>query len=643
MRGIEPIDYTGIGLKVGLEVHQELKTEHKLFCRCPPRLLRGEPEYTFKRRLRPSQSELGEVDPAALFEFTHGKTIIYEADRETSCLVEMDEEPPGPLDEEALEICLLFALMTGSKPVDEVHMMRKIVVDGSNTTGFQRTCVVSLGGKIEANGRIYSIEQVCLEEDAARKIEEDDETVRYRIDRLGIPLIEVSTAPELHSPKEAEEVALAIGRLLRATGRVRRGLGTIRQDLNISIEGGAQIEIKGLQELELISRVVEYEVERQKSLLSIASELKRRGVQPSDLREELFDLTDLFVSTSSRTIREALSRGHRVMALRLPGFGGLLGWKLCQDLTFGSEMADRARAWGGAREILPIDGSSRGDLSGEEFSSILSRTMATERDALFIVVDEEERCRRSLKALLERAKEAIRGVPSETRAPNPDGTTRYMRPRPGAARMYPETDICPIPITAERVERLKALLPEAPQAKLRRFMEAYRLNEKLARQVIGSAHCELFEELARETKAPPTVIAVTLTETLKSLEREGVKVREVKEESLRSLFKLLGEGAVTKEAIPAVLSWLSANPDAPPEKGLEALGLRLLSRDQLRTLIEREVEERMELVDRMGDKAFSPLMGVVMSKVRGRANPEEVQLLLRETLKALSSRRSEPP
>ncbi|MBS7652791.1 MAG: Glu-tRNA(Gln) amidotransferase subunit GatE [Candidatus Bathyarchaeia archaeon] len=631
------MDYGGLGLKVGLEIHQELETRHKLFCRCPPRLFKGDPEYTFKRRLRPSQSELGEVDPAALFEFIQGKTIIYEANRETSCLVEMDEEPPGPLDEEALDTCLIFALMTGSRPVDEIQVMRKIVVDGSNTTGFQRTCVVSVGGSIEAGGRTYALEQICLEEDAARKIDEDDETIRYRIDRLGIPLIEISTAPELHSPKEAEEVALAIGRLLRATGRVRRGLGTIRQDLNISIEGGAQIEIKGLQELELISKVVEYEAQRQLSLLSIASELGGRGVSPSDLKEEFFDLTDLFASMDFPTIREALNGGRRVMALRLPGFGGLLDRELCPNLTLGREMADRARAWGGARMVLHIEELSR-DLSSEEISLILSKTMTKEGEALFIVIDEEERCRRSLQALLVRAREAILGVPSETRAPNPDGTTRYTRPRPGAARMYPETDVFPIPITPERIERLRAALPETPQAKLRRLMEGYRLNEKLARQVIDSVYCELFEELAKETKVSPTVIAVTLTETMKSLEREGVRVGGVKEEALRSLFKLMGEGALTKEAIPEILRWISANPEASPEQALEALGLKPISGDELRLLVERQVKENMEMVARMGERAFGPLMGMVMSRVRGRARPEEVQLLLKETLKSISSR-----
>ncbi|MEM2105796.1 MAG: Glu-tRNA(Gln) amidotransferase subunit GatE, partial [Candidatus Bathyarchaeia archaeon] len=244
------IDYSKVGLKVGLEIHQQLDTKAKLFCRCKTELFKGEPEITFIRRLRPTQSELGQIDPAAYFEFQKGVKILYEANRETSCLVEMDEEPPHPLNTEAVEIALTVALMLKAKPVDEIHVMRKTVIDGSNTTGFQRTCVIALKGEIAIGEKTVPIEHVSLEEDAARKMgEEEDNTIRYRIDRLGIPLIEIATAPTINTPKEAGEVALAIGRILRATGKVKRGLGTIRQDLNISIAEGALTEIKGVQEL----------------------------------------------------------------------------------------------------------------------------------------------------------------------------------------------------------------------------------------------------------------------------------------------------------------------------------------------------------------------------------------------------------
>jgi len=246
-------DYEAIGLKVGLECHQQLATGEKLFCACKPELFKEEPEMTFLRRLRPTQSELGQVDPAALFEFQKGVRILYEADKETSCLVEMDEEPPHELNPEALEIALTVALMMGSKPIEEVHVMRKIVIDGSNTTGFQRTCVVALNGEVKVDSKKIPIEHVSLEEDAARKTGTKGFTVFYRVDRLCVPLVEVATAPVIHTPQEAEKVALAIGRVMRATGRVRRGLGTIRQDLNISTRDGALIEIKGVQELELVA------------------------------------------------------------------------------------------------------------------------------------------------------------------------------------------------------------------------------------------------------------------------------------------------------------------------------------------------------------------------------------------------------
>lgn len=271
------IDYNRVGLKVGLEIHQQLDTKAKLFCQCKTELFKGEPEITFIRRLRPTQSELGQIDPAAYFEFQKGVKILYEANRETSCLVEMDEEPPHLLNTEAVEIALTVALMLKAKPVDEIHVMRKTVIDGSNTTGFQRTCVIALKGEITTGEKTIPIEHISLEEDAARKMgEEEDNTIRYRIDRLGIPLIEIATAPAINTPKEAGEVALAIGRILRATGKVKRGLGTIRQDLNISIAEGALTEIKGVQELELLPLVVEYEVQRQLNLIEISKELQKK-------------------------------------------------------------------------------------------------------------------------------------------------------------------------------------------------------------------------------------------------------------------------------------------------------------------------------------------------------------------------------
>ena len=291
------IDYSEVGLKVGLEIHQQLDTSHKLFCSCRPQLFKDEPEITFLRRLRPTQSELGQIDPAAYFEFQKGAKILYEANEATSCLVEMDEEPPHDLNMEAVEIALIVALMLNAKPVDEIHVMRKTVIDGSNTTGFQRTCIVALNGELDIKGKKIPIQHIAVEEDAARIMGREGSTVRYRIDRLGIPLIEVTTGPVIYSPKEAEEVAFAIGRILRATGKVKRGLGTIRQDLNISIKQGALIEVKGVQELELLPVVIENEVKRQLNLLKIRDELKARGLKEEDIKEEFVEVSEIFKET----------------------------------------------------------------------------------------------------------------------------------------------------------------------------------------------------------------------------------------------------------------------------------------------------------------------------------------------------------
>jgi len=510
-----PVDYSRLGLKVGLEIHQQLDTSTKLFCNCEPALFKEEPEITFLRRLRPTQSELGQIDPAAFFEFQKGVKILYEADTNTACLVEMDEEPPHPLSMEAVETTLTVALMINATPVDEIHVMRKTVIDGSNTTGFQRTCLIALGGEITVNGKKIPIEHVSLEEDAARKTGQEDKTVRYRIDRLGIPLIEIATAPVIYSPKEAKQVALAIGRILRATRKVRRGIGTIRQDLNISISEGALIEIKGVQELELLPLVVEYEVQRQLRLLEIQKELKKRGLDEKGLSEEFVDVTAVFQQTRCKVISRALSRNMRVLAVRLPKFAGLLKRELAPNLRLGTEMADHARFWGRVGGIFHTDELPAYGITSEEVENLRKAVKAEEEDAVVFVADTLENGEDALKAVVKRARQALKGA-EETRAARPDGTTRYMRPRPGAARMYPETDIPPIKITREYVEALLKRLPELPEQKLRRLMKEYHLNEKLARQVLDSEYFELFEEIAEKTKASPTMIAAFLTETLES-------------------------------------------------------------------------------------------------------------------------------
>ncbi|MGD8506728.1 MAG: Glu-tRNA(Gln) amidotransferase subunit GatE [Candidatus Bathyarchaeota archaeon] len=633
-------DYSKIGLKVGLELHQQLDTVEKLFCSCMPQLFKDEPEVTFLRSLRPTQSELGQIDPAAFFEFQKGIKILYETNKETACLVEMDEEPPHDLNKEAVEIALIVALMIKAKPVDEIHVMRKTVIDGSNTTGFQRTCVIALDGEIEVDGKKVPIQHVGLEEDAARKMGDESLVITYRIDRLGIPLIEVATAPVLYSPKEAEKVALAIGKILRATNRVRRGLGTIRQDLNISIPNGALIEIKGVQELDLVSKIIEYEVQRQLSLLKIKDELKKRGVNEKDIKQKLADVTPVFEKTKCRVVEKAISNGKQVLAVLLPKFAGLLKIELMPGVRLGTEMASRARFWGRVGGIFHTDELPAYGITAEEVHELRKIVKAEQKDAVVFVADSSENASDALKAVVERAHEALRGVPEETRGPNPDGTTRYMRPRPGAARMYPETDVPPIQVNEDKLKALQSRLPELPKRKMERLMEEYTLNEKLARQILDSEYVVLFEEVASESRVSPTTVAAVLTETMKALRRDGVEIGKIRDEQIKDLFRFVGAGKTAKEAIPDVLTWFSKHEDESVETAIKSLGLIMFSEEEIVKVIDDLLAENRHLVKQRGKAAFGMLMGLVMRTVRGRAKAELVNRVLRRKLDEFLGRNS---
>ena len=633
------IDYEKVGLKVGLEIHQQLNTEEKLFCSCPPTLFKEEPEITFLRRLRPTQSELGQVDPAAFFEFQKGIKVRYEANHATSCLVEMDEEPPHPLNVEALEVVLTAALMMNMLPIDEVHVMRKTVIDGSNTTGFQRTCIVASDGWIKVAEKIIPMQAASLEEDAARKTGTRDsgKTICYRIDRLGIPLIEVATAPVIYSPMEAQEVAFAIGRILRDTGKSMRGLGTIRQDLNVSLPDGALIEIKGVQELELISKVVEYEVQRQLGLIQVREELQNRDVKTEALKEDFVVISNVFGQTKCKVVNKALNEKQSIMAVKLVGFAGLLKRELMPDFRVGTELSDRAKFWGRVGGIFHTDELPAYGLTVEEVEAVRKTVGAGEDDAVVFVADTEENVLDALRAVVQRAREALVGVPAETRMAKKDGTTRYMRPRPGAARMYPETDIPPTQITAALLKKISTNLPELAEKKQTRLMKQYDLNEKLAKQIIDSEYGVLFEVIVKETSVAATTVAVFLTETLKSLRRDGIGVERVADGKIMDVFISVGSGELVKEAIADVFIWLSQNEGKNVQDAVDALGLRMFSKSELAELVDRVVAENSQLVDQLGSihsgqKAFGMLMGAVMKEVRGKADPSLVSTLLMERL-----------
>ncbi len=621
------------GMKVGIEIHQQLNTRHKLFCGCPTALSDRDPDYSVVRRLRPTHSEMGEVDRAALFESMRRKRFLYQGHYGSACLVELDEEPPHELNPEAVSVALTVAAMMNMKPVDEIHVMRKIVIDGSNTTGFQRTAKVALDGWIEVGGRRVTVRSLCLEEDAARKVSSDSEdTVVYRLDRLGIPLVEVTTGPDMHSGTEAEAAALAIGRILKATGKVKSGLGAIRQDLNVSVEGGTRIEIKGVQELGMISTAVEYEAMRQRRLLEIRAELQRRGA-PDPSGSQFADLTPLLKGTGSKVLRRALDSGGRVMGVLLRGYGGLLGAEVQPGRRFGTELSDRAKARAGVGGIFHTDELPAYGITAEEVSSVRQALGASGDDCAVLVAAQERACRAALEAVVERASEALRGIPAEVRAANPDGTTRFMRPMPGSARMYPETDVPSIVVSPSRFEEVKRSLPETLESKADRYRREYGLSRDLALLIVDSPYAAEFESLVREGGADPSFVAATFEYTFKMLRREGVDVESFGPQDIKQVLLGASSGKIPKEAVPEIFRWLSANRGRSVGDALRALSVGEFSPDEVRSAVAAVVERNLELVQREGERAKSRLMGDLMKEYRGKVDGKLLFSLLDEEIR----------
>jgi len=616
----EPMDYRALGLKVGLEVHQQLATR-KLFCGCPSRLEDETSGVRFHRRLRPTQSELGEVDAAAVEEARRRLTFVYEAPG-NSCLVEADEEPPHPPNPEALDIALEIALLLGAAPVREVHFMRKIVIDGSNTAGFQRSALVALDGSIDVGGKRIGAPTILLEEDAARKVSEAEGEVVYRLDRLGIPLVEIATTPDIETPEEAREVALAIGSLLRATGKVIRGIGTIREDLNISIRGGARIEVKGVQELRLMATFVEKEVSRQRMLLDVAEELRRRGV--TGVPADVHDVTGAFEASESKVITAARAKGGRVLARALPGFAGLLKGKL------GPELAAHARI-AGVGGIFHSDELPAYGISDPEVEAVRKALRLREGDAFVLVADSEDRARAAMEEIGPRAEAGIHGVPEETREPRPDGTTAYARPLPGKARMYPETDVPPVRVTDDRLRRIAESLPERPEAAVPRLVSAYGIPEQIARQLFEDGYVREFETIAREF-GEAREAATALTYTYSELRREGLPVDEVPLDHLRELFSLRKAGRFAREAVPEVLREM-ARRNVRASEAAAALAVEGIPREEVVEAIDKVLDANADLVRTKGAAAEKALMGRAMESLRGRADGKVVSEVLRARLR----------
>ncbi|HIH05619.1 MAG TPA: Glu-tRNA(Gln) amidotransferase subunit GatE [Candidatus Thalassarchaeaceae archaeon] len=682
----------GLGFMCGLEIHQQLATG-KLHSRMPSEL------YDFgldeipnnwprsHRKLRAAQGEGGRIDVTARFESKRNRSFVY-VQSPNSGLIELDEAPPLNHDNNAVDAVLTMAAMMNAKPVSSMQAMRKTVVDGSNTSGFQRTTLVATNGVIDTNLGTVGIDVICLEEDSARKLEtestSDGEIVFYTLDRLGVPLVEIATAPDIQTPEHAKEVALMLGTLLRDTRRVRRGLGSIRQDLNVSIACGVRVEIKGCQDLEWVPQIIKIEMARQLHMYRLANELRKElelPLLPPDRRLDSIpvenrvalsassklpfkteELTNLFVNSNSEMVVKALSMGSVVLGLKLQGFAGKIGTKEldengAQMPRLGRELASSAKQ-AGVAGIFHSDELPAYGITSEDVDVVRNELQLSDSDAFILCVAPKWQAELALESVLLRARRAFHRIPGEVRnvvikkgAPE-DGTTTAMRPLPSGARMYPETDIQVLNLELDRWDKIQSNLPMNKQQRLLR-LQKYDISSNQVEAILGSELDDIFisglteNELSSPSLTPKPWASILLDNSRSEISnKSNVPVSNVPWELLALLVYSREKGIITREGIVPLGSkyLLSIDEDFSTfdkkidwiSKTAEIEGFIPADSSSVEKVIDVIIADKLDFIQSKGMAAIGPLMGMVMAKLGGSADGKLVNSILLEKIKKIS-------
>ncbi|ABX11999.1 Glu-tRNA(Gln) amidotransferase subunit GatE [Nitrosopumilus maritimus] len=620
-----------LGVKVGLEIHQQLATNKKLFCNCTP-IDTDEYSIKFQRKLRAAKSELGEYDPAALFEKSKSKTIMYFANPESSCLVEQDEEPPHELDVDAKKISLVIASALKSDVFREIYPMRKTVVDGSNTTGFQRTMLISQGGSFNVEDKEIGIQSICLEEDAAKILGEDGAIKKYGLERLGIPLVEIATEPFEVNPHEIKKIALSLGRILRSTKKVKRGLGSIRQDVNVSIkDGNAVIEVKGVQQLDQLEKVVEYEAKRQHGLLKISKKLQEIDWTHSD--NDRKDVTELFKKCKSKIIQNAIKKNQKIVGISFRNMSGMFGYAPHEGIRLGKEVAELVRFFG-IGGVFHSDELPNYGVENTDIDDLKKTLEINDNDGFLVLAAPEEKINVVIDQIILRI-EYIRneGIPIDTRLATQSGETKFLRPRPGAARMYPETDIPPIIISKTELDNAINNIPKSWDDSIKDLQTEYQLNLQLSEQLFDSNYFELFEKITEKTKVNPTFVASILCSTITNLERNGLDSKLLKNEEITKTFQFLEEGKIAKESVEIIFENIMNGKSHTIEKAMNNTSIETIDESELESICKEIVEKNQKIVENQKERAIGPLMGIAMKELRGKASGEIINKLLLKNIK----------
>lgn len=617
-----------IGLKVGLEIHQQLATHKKLFCNCTP-LESNEFSDKFSRKLRASKSELGEYDPAAIFESKKSKKMIYYTNPANGCLVEQDEEPPHELDVDAKNIAILIACSLKSNIFSEIYPMRKMVIDGSNTSGFQRTMMVSQGGFLDVEGKKIGVQSICLEEDAARLLADRETERDFSLDRLGVPLVEIALEPVSASPSEMRKIAHSLGRLLRTTKRVARGLGSIRQDVNVSISGGGVVEVKGVQQLDQLEKVVEYEAKRQHGLLLISEKLKE--LEKISRQDDVFDVTELMKGCKSKIIQKSLQDKAIIKAIKIKNFSGMFSYSPYEGIRLGKELGQLVRFFG-IGGIFHSDELPNYGIENSDVDKLKKLLKTKENDGFIIIAGQDFKIDYAIDSIINRINDAKIGVLAETRLATQTGETVYLRPRPGASRMYPETDIPPILVSESEIYSAKKNIPKSWNESLKELQEKYELNSQLAEQIFDSEYLELFENICSDKKSSPNFVASVLCSTITNLERQGLNSSLLRPKEIMRIFEFLNQGKITKESVEIIFEQIMSGKTHSVDEAIQNTSMTTINEEELGKILAGIIQANLDIINKQGSHSIGILMGNAMKSLRGKASGERINKLLQNMI-----------
>ncbi len=611
-------DYAKVGLRAGLEIHQQLQTEKKLFCRCPAGKYSKQYDAEILRHMRPTLSELGEYDGTALMEFKTKKEIIYQINHESVCTYEMDDTPPFQINQEALGIALEIAILLNYKLVSEIHIARKQYLDGSIPTGFQRTTIVGIDGWIPYKNRKIGLIQLGLEEDSCREISDISHTRTFVTDRLGMPLTETVTKPDMKTPQEVAEVANILRWLVRSTGKVRTGIGTARQDVNVSINGGTRIEIKGVHKIPYIPKLIYNEVLRQYSLLKIKDELKSRGITKKTFQSDSENVTQYLRNTSWEPIHQAIKRGEEVHCVNLKGYSGILSFPTQTGRVFSREISDRVRVISCLSRSPNIVTSESTEESIESLAGnrIRKAVTATSRDALILVWGNKKDVTSAVEEIKIRAKEATIGIPSETRQAMIDGTNGFERILPGPDRMYPDTDLPPLEISTKLLDELSKNIPEKLWIRENKYRKMG-IPEHLVTKVASSPQAELFEYTIKKLNIKPILTARIMFEKTTEWKRAGLYIENITPDMWKIFFKYVIKYPALVEVADGIFTNVLSEHKSNLKDEIQYYITESITGNELNyyiseamnTYVNRNVSEEM---------IHKQFMGKVMQKVRGK-------------------------